>query len=196
MTIQHNSTDQDHSEIGPLLEYIPPPSDPKEIGTQKSWGRIEARLGLALPSDYKTLISNYGTGSFGNLINVYNPFAQNEYLNLFYILDTLHQADQHARHLGNPHWTAVDPFEYYPASDGLLPWGCTNNMHEIFCWQIKGKPETWETIFYNLGSGEYEVWKYPMTVFMCRLLTRQIESVLLVDDFLPTGRRATFIPLD
>lgn len=179
--------------IGDLTQIALPPIDPRETGTLKNWGKIEKRLGLLLPPDYKALIDGYGTGSFDDFIIIYNPFAQNEYLNLFYALDTLHQADQQTQFLGDPVWTAVHPFALYPAPEGLLPWGCTTNLGDIFFWQIKGPPETWETIFYNLRSGEHEVWKHPMSEFLMLLLTRQIESVLLPEDYPPDGA-INFIP--
>ncbi len=177
-----------------LMQLIPPPSGPCETATPKAWEKIDARLGIELPPDYKALIDCYGTGSFNEFIFVYTPFAQNEYLNLFYALDTLHQADERTQLLGDPVWTAVHPFELYPASEGLLPWGCTSNLGDTFFWQIKGPPETWETIFYNLRSGEYEVWKYPLTEFLYRLFTRQIESVLLPEGFAAAGKHVSFLP--
>ncbi|MFC1997219.1 SMI1/KNR4 family protein [Chloroflexota bacterium] len=177
-----------------LFNLIPPPVNPKETGTSKSWEKIETRLGLQLPADYKDFIDHYGTGSFNNFIMVYNPFALDEYYNLFYALDTLHQADRLTQMMGDPVWTAVHPFGLYPANEGLLPWGGTTNMDNTFFWQIKGAPETWETIFYNLRYGEYEVWKYPLTEFLYRLVTRQIESVLLPEDYPLTERPISFKP--
>ncbi len=163
-------------------------------GTPKSWEKIGIRLGLQLPPDYITLIDRYGTGSFDEFIFVYNPFAENEYLNLFYALDTLHQANEKTQLMGNPDWTAVHPFKLYPDTEGLLPWGCTTHLGETFFWHIKGAPETWETIFYNLRSGEYEVWKFSLTEFLYRLFTRQIESVLLPENFPPPQIPLPFIP--
>ena len=177
-----------------LTQFISPPSEPHETETLKSWEKIEQRLGILLPPDYKAFINYYGTGSFDDFIIVYNPFAQNEYLNLFFALDTLHQADQQTQLLVESAWTAVHPFELYPAPQGLLPWGCTTNLGNTFFWQIEGPPETWETVFYNLRSGEYEVWKYPQTEFLYRLFTRQIESVLLPEDYPPLDQQITFIP--
>ena len=177
-----------------LLNFIAPPPNPKETGTPKSWEKIETRLGLQLPPDFKTFIDQYGTGSFDDFIIVYNPFAQNEYLNLFFALDTLHQAHEKIQLVGDSAWTVVQPFKYYPAIEGLLPWGCTTHMGETFFWHIKGAPETWETIFYNLRSGEYEVWKYSLTEFLYRLFRRQIESVLLPEDYPPAENPITFIP--
>jgi len=186
-----------------LIQFILPPSEPYETVTPKAWEKIEQRLGIPLPPDYKAFINDYGTGSFDDFIIVYNPFAQNEYLNPFFALDTLHQADRQTQLLGDRVWTAVHPFELYPAPNGLLPWGCTTpavplggttNFGDTFFWQIKGPPETWETIFYNLRSGEYEVWKYPQTEFLYRLFARQIESVLLPEDYPPFDKQITFIP--
>lgn len=175
---------------------VVPPLNPQEAGTLKSWEKIERRLGIALPEDYKSLIDGYGTGSFDDFILVYNPFTQNEYLNPFFALDTLHRADQQTQLLGDPVWTAVQPFELYPAPEGLFPWGCTTNLGETFFWQIKGEPETWETVFYNLRSGEYEVWKHPLSEFLYLLFTHQIESVLLPEEYPPFESRVTFIPVD
>lgn len=188
-----------------LRDLISPPQNPQDSGKPKAWEKIEKRLGILLPPDYKDFIDIYGTGSFDDFVIVYNPFAQNEYLNLLYALDTLHQADKQTQLLGDPVWTAVHPFQLYPTPEGLLPWGCATpavlprrqwhcTLGGTLFWQIKGPPETWETIFYNLRSGEYEVWKHPMSEFLARLFNRQIESVLLPDDFPPQDRKLTFIP--
>jgi hypothetical protein len=177
-----------------LKFLISPPARPQETGTPKAWEKLEARLGLSLPPDYKALIDVFGTGSFADFISIYNPFAEIESLNLMYALDTLHQADRQTRLLGDPVWTIVRPFELYPASQGLLPWGCTANLRDCFFWRIKGPPQTWETIVYHLRTGEYEVWKYPLTEFLYRLFTRRIESVLLPEDFPPRHAPVTFIP--
>jgi hypothetical protein len=177
-----------------LLQFFPPPAHPQETGTPKTWEKLEARLGIALPSDYKALIDAFGTGTFADFITVFNPFAQNESLNLLYALDTLHQANQKTRIISDPIWSALRPFELYPAPQGLLPWGCTANLGEYFFWQIQGPPQSWETIFYLLRSGEYEVWKYPMTEFLYRLFTRSLASVFLPDDFPPSQGMITFTP--
>jgi hypothetical protein len=175
-----------------LRNLIAPPADLQETGDLKAWEKIEAQLGLQLPLDYKAFINLYGSGSFDGFLMVYNPFSQNEYLNLFFALDTLHEADQQTRRMGDPTWTAVWPFELYPAVGGLLPWGFTTQLGQTFFWQIKGPPESWETIFYNLRNGEYEVWKYQLTEFLYRLLTRKIASVLLPEDFPSIDHPITF----
>jgi len=178
-----------------LFKLVTPPRNPFETGTPKAWEKIEIRLGSALPADYRTFIDCYGTGSFDDIISVYNPFTQNESLNLFYALDTLHQASRQTRLRSDPIWSVVHPFELFPAPEGLLPWGFTTNIGNFFFWQVKGKPETWEIILYNLRNGEYEVWKYSLTEFLYQIFTREIKSVLLPEDYPPLDKVVTFIPV-
>ena len=169
--------------LAAFLQHLPPPSHPRGTGTPKTWEKVERELGLRLPADYKQLMDHYGTGAFDDFIRVYNPFAETEEENLFFALDTLNQAEEQTRLWGAPDWTVVRPFRLYPAPEGLLPWGRTANFGEVFFWQLTGAPPTWETIFYHLRTGEYEVWKLPMMDFLLRLFTRQITSVLLPEDF-------------
>ena len=178
--------------LSQLLCIVPPSDNPKETGSPKAWEKTEARLGLSLPDDYKALIDTYGTGSFGGLITPYNPFAENEEYNLPYAWDTLHQADQQTQLQRGVAWTAVTPFELYPAPEGLIPWGTAANFGENFFWRVRGQPQTWETLFYHLHSGEYEVWKIPMTDFIYSILSGEIESVLLPED---CQLRNQFVPV-
>jgi hypothetical protein len=162
-----------------LLLISPPPKAPKEIGTPKAWEKIGQRLGVVLPQDYKDLIDHYGTGTFGDSIIILNPFAENESLNLFHTLETHHRATQMAQLVVDPAWTAIHPFELYPAHLGLLPWGTIMDYERIFFWQVNGAPDKWVTVFYNLRNGEYEVWKMPCTDLLVRLLSGALQSVLL-----------------
>ena len=176
-----------------LLRIAPPPNNPKEIGSPKSWEKLEARLGVSLPTDYKEFIDAYGAGSFDGLITPYNPFAENEEFNLLYVLDTLHQADQQTQLQRGIAWTAVTPFELYPALDGLLPWGHATTFGQTFFWKVSGPPQTWETVFYHLQSGEYEVWKIPIVAFIAGILSREIESVLLSENHILDDYQIRFV---
>jgi hypothetical protein len=140
------------------------------------------------------LIDTYGTGNFGGFLYVYTPFAPNEYLNLYYALDTLHQANRQMARREETQWTAVHPFRLYPELEGLLPWGCTKNYGDAFFWQVQGSPDIWETVFYDLRRGEYEVWKKTTSELLLHLFTRQAESVLLPDDFPPENDEMVFHP--
>lgn len=63
-----------------LNQIAPPPSIPNEA--QGDWNQVEATIKLTLPDDYKNLISQYGSGSFSDFLYIFNPFSENEWLNL------------------------------------------------------------------------------------------------------------------
>jgi len=178
-----------------LIQLVPPPTKPFEIGSPKGWKIVQERLGVSFPPDYKSFIDCYGTGTFNDFITPYNPFTSIDYLNTFQVLDAHHQARHQPGLGGDTSWSVVAPFDLYPAPDGLLPWGTTTKFDHVFFWQITGLPESWVTIFYNLRVGEYEVWKIPFTSFLVKLFQRKIESVLLPKDFLSESGNFYFQPL-
>ena len=168
-----------------LCRIVPPPHPPVETGSPKRWQRAAQRLGTPFPEDYKSFIDTYGTGVFNDFLLPYNPFSTLDEVNIFLVLDTHHQANRLVQAKASRPWSAVKPFELYPSADGLLPWGTTTRMAQSFFWQVSGPPETWPTVLYNLQTGEYEVWKLPFTSFLVKLITAEIESVLLPEGFPP-----------
>ncbi len=174
-----------------LAQIITPPAMPVEAGTAKKWEKCEQRLGLKLPQSFKTLLDQFGTGSFNQFLYLYNPFAEEQEQNLFDVLDLLHVVDAQARH-AEPGWTMVWPFRLYPASAGLLPWGNAGSLDLIFFWQTGGLPETWPIIFYDLSTGEYETWKKSVPEFLSALFTSQIESVFFPPQFIRTEGKIQF----
>jgi hypothetical protein len=180
--------------LSQLIQIAPPPIIPLETGSPKQWEVVQGRLGTPLPPDYKAFTDHYGIGQFNNFVVPYNPFTSNEYLNLFQALDVHHHANRQVQMKGRTTWSIVDPFELYPAPEGLLPWGTTTRFRFTFFWQLSGPSDTWSTILYDLQTGEYEVWKMPFTSFLVGLFSKEIESVLLSDDFFPKDQRAVFQP--
>jgi len=177
-----------------LIRIAPPPATPVETGSLKQWDLVQKHLGTPLPTDYKNFIDRYGTGSFDKRLIPFNPFAKNESVNLIQVLDVYHQASRKTQPLGDAPWSAFHPFELFPATEGLLPWGTTANFGDSFLWQVNGPPEAWVTITYNLRNGEYEVWKLSFTNFLVKLLLKEIESVVLSDDSIPITRHLQFNP--
>ena len=180
--------------LSQLIQIVPPPQYPIETGTPKTWEVVQERLGIPLPKDYKTFIDRYGSGIFNSFLIPYNPHAENEFLNLFHALDTHHHSSRQTQLMADSPWSVVSPFELYPAPEGLLLWGTSTNFGDAFFWQVSGTPETWVTIVYNLRVGEYEVWKMQFTSFLAKLFQREIESVLLPEDFPPKDQPVQFQP--
>ena len=177
-----------------LAQIAHPPTKPSETGSPKTWKKIEQQLGISLPDDYKNLIDHYGTGAFNDFIRPYNPFASKEDQNLFQMLEILHQADSKTQKMADPAWTVVRPFELYPAIKGLLPWGNAGDLGLALFWQIGNQPQNWPTIFYDLSTGEYETWKMPMTDFLFRIFTDQIESVFFPKNLMQAENSIWFSP--
>ena len=69
-------------EFEALTRLMPPPDEPLDPGEPDAWPAIERQLGLRLPSDYKALISTYGSGAIADFINVFNPFSENPHVRL------------------------------------------------------------------------------------------------------------------
>lgn len=165
--------------LAQLIYLIPAPDNPMETGTQKKWAKVQERLGLVLPADYKAFIDSYGTGNFSNGISPYSPFASDESRNLFQALDLHHQASRQVQKKAKEDWSIVHPYKLYPAPGGLLPWGTMLSFEIGFFWLIDGKPASWKTILYNLRRGEYEVWKFCFTHFLYQLISGEIKTLLL-----------------
>jgi hypothetical protein len=172
-------------QVHQLSQIVPPPNKPVETGSPKQWQLVQNRLGTPLPEDYKTFIDTYGTGAFNDFLLPYTPFSTLEEVNTFLVLDTHHHTNNLIQTKTSRTWSAVKPFDFYPCTNGLLPWGTTSRMAQSFFWQVSGPPNTWPTVLYTLKTGEYEVWKMPFSVFILKLITREIKSVLLPDKFPP-----------
>lgn len=177
-----------------LIQIAPPPAAPVETGSPKQWDFAQKQLGTPLPKEYRNYIDHYGTGSFNKHIIPFNPFARNESVNLIEVLDVFHRASRKTQSPGEPIWSAFHPFDLFPATEGVLPWGTTANFSDSFLWQVSGLPETWATITYNLRNGEYEVWKMSFTNFLVKLLLTEIESVVLSDGSISINTSPQFNP--
>lgn len=74
-----------------LEAIVSPPAKPNEVPDARLWRAVESSL-TKLPTDYRTLLSRYGTGSFDSFIWIFNPAARNPHLNLEQqVQEQLHQ---------------------------------------------------------------------------------------------------------
>jgi hypothetical protein len=56
--------------------------DPNDVPTPRDWTMVEGELGVALPSEYKELVSALGSGYFGCGLYLRNPVARLEGIRL------------------------------------------------------------------------------------------------------------------
>lgn len=173
-----------------LLKMIAPPTaSPCETGGEQGWTEAERILGLALPRDYKRLIAAYGTGSFDDFLWVLNPFAGNRFLNLMGRKDMTLDAYESA-------WELIPEQRSFLAhlrAGDLLAWGITDNGDEMY-WRTSGAPDGWPTVLYESRGPLYEVHELPVTGFLARLLTGELQTEVFPADFLEERERR-FVPL-
>lgn len=102
------------------------------------WAAAEARLGTALPSDYKALADLFGPGAFDGFVQLYLP--DDPYSDLV----------EHAEHLtrfGKANGTDLwRPYGLHPTPGGLLQWADTEQA-DGFYWITDGPdPDRWPIV--------------------------------------------------
>jgi hypothetical protein len=130
--------------IDDLTRLVPPPIRPADpVG---DWFAVEAALGLALPSDFKTLLRVYGSGEFLDvcLLVPWDTHADGA-------IDLVKQARRLLMDHESFRDEAPDEFPYplYPEPGGLLEWGGTGNGDRL-CWLTTGDPDEWPVVVWNL----------------------------------------------
>lgn len=172
-----------------LCEAVSPPANAVEPGNPEAFTAVEARLGFALPADYKSLIHAYGTGSWMGFLWVLNPFAHSRFLNLFE--QTQRQLD--AERTIRANWPTQVPFPIYPEQGGLLPWAMTDNGDRLY-WLTEGQPETWATIVCESRGPRYDYHRMSCCAFLRRWIAGELRISVFPDDF-EYGFVSAFAPL-
>ncbi|GAA1026174.1 hypothetical protein GCM10009557_02930 [Virgisporangium ochraceum] len=135
------------SALDRLMTLVSPPALP--VDGDGDWQRVEARLGLALPADFKELLRRYGVGQFDD-ITLLTPFDTHP--------DAVFDLVEYAEALTSWYDDLRDddpenfPFPLYPENGGLLPWAKTGEGTDL-CWLTEGRPDDWPTAVWNVREG-------------------------------------------
>ncbi|MGY0059598.1 SMI1/KNR4 family protein [Streptomyces sp. LZ34] len=118
----------------------------------------EARLGTALPSDYKRLVETFGDGSFDGYLDVYLPAD---------LVKSAEWAADWAKAYGTRSWEPHPPF---PEPGGLLPWASTE-QELSFYWITEGPdPDTWPVYVRDVEPEAGDRFDMTATEFVFRML--------------------------
>jgi hypothetical protein len=137
------------SGLDEVVRRLPPPIAP--VGAPFDWADVEARLGTALPADYKAYCDRYGHGAIeaGWALSPRTPDSPDAFGDLF---DTLLRD-----HLGK------DGRPPYPARGGLLAFA-TSELKATLWWRTDGAPDAWPIVleddagdFTDLGMAATDV---------------------------------------
>jgi hypothetical protein len=180
-------------ELKRLKTLQPPPEHPVGTSSLEPWEEIEARVGAHLPSDYKEYVASYGAGRWADFLGIMTPFYKWKHPEG---VDYVEWSRTRLRGLDQVHVDFPEfapPFYEFPARDGLLPIGYTDNGGTI-CWQTAGAPDNWGVVVlaeeYPLGYDKFET---SLTGFLVGLLERRLVPSTFPRDFFPIPTPA-FIP--
>lgn len=158
------------------------PASPVEPARTEGWCEVESRLGTGLPVDYKEFVSEFGTGCIGEFIWILNPFSQNPHLNLLTQFEGIAKTERDLKAIYGP----VLPLPLFPAPNGLLPVGLTDNGDHI-SWLTGGKPDTWAVVVSDSRGPEWERFDQTLTSFIAIILGGERVCGIFPEDFPPAS---------
>ena len=155
-----------------------PPSKPSETGIDSQWSEVEQKLGWILPSDYKALIENYGTGCWLDFLWVLNPFSENVNLNLLDQAEIILEGER----LVKSKYPDMIPFVLHPEKGGLFPWAITDNGDRLF-WLTDDETGVFQIVVYESRGPEYEVYDLSCSEFLLQWLSGELRVGIFPDEF-------------
>ncbi|MGW5777492.1 SMI1/KNR4 family protein [Streptomyces sp. NPDC003863] len=164
-----------HPDVERLTHLVPPPPERRP----RAWPEVEARLGSALPEDFKDLVDAYGGGVFDETIWILEPdCAEPDY-------DLVAMKEERAEVLARLWEIGPEPRPEPLEADGagLLPFAYIEGTGACLSW-LTGEntpPEDW-TVLANAGRGpDWEHHPVPSARFILSVLTGEIRSEILGD---------------
>ena len=164
--------------IDDLAQVLAPPNVPVETPSKDDWLATTQRLGVALPDDYVSFVSQFGTGCIDGFLWVFNPVAGNQYVNLHDCLDSESEAFAYSKDRG----FAYRPLEPFPERPGLIPCAATDNGDALY-WIVQGEPNTWSVAVGAARGPSFEVFELSLVPFLCALLSGTIRCSVFPEGF-------------
>jgi len=153
--------------INELSAIVRPPTDPVEAGPESLWDEIQQDLGILLPNDLRDFGLAYGTGSFVEQgIFIFNPFSRSYRKSLDENLFAW-------KSLRDGEGDREVPFELYPNTPGLLPWGCDDQGAGLF-WITEGLADDWPILVRGHEDPVFQRFEMDVTTFISRVMKREI----------------------
>lgn len=175
--------------LGELLKIVTPPDKPREVPAKPNWAAVEKKLGLQLPDDYKRYVTKFGSGVLGDFVHVYNPFSRDEYTCLQKRVEKVCGMQRHFRETEDH----PVPYDIYPESPGLLPWGQDDNGNYLF-WLTRGARNKWPVVVCSGRDDRSQLFEMGLTAFLARTFTGEVKCKIWPKPFAVKSRRARFEP--
>lgn len=168
--------------ISHLTNVLAPPPHALATGRADEWEAIASQIGAVLPKDYKDFIAVYGQGCIDGFLWVYSPFTTNAYLNLlsqskviFNSLRLLHEE-----------FKVLLPFPVFPETDGVFPWGCSDNGDYMY-WRFRNGRLQQPLVVAESRGPRWQEFDMSMTDFLAEVLAGRVKVSVFPGDF-PTAK--------
>src|SRR5947209_4182767 len=167
-----------------LMVVVPPPKHPIDVGTAAQWAALEGALGTLLPTDYRKYIRHYGSGIFNDpgrfSLSIYNPVSPHfpwlfDVERLGLLTEKKKAGDR------------AFPYGIFPPSPGLFLWG--NGTGGRLLWLTEGEPDRWPVLVCSPSPYKFERFDLPMTSFLAKVFSREIQCSIWSDAKLFSGPR-------
>lgn len=154
-----------------LLHVLKPPPVVRRPGVPELWPAVEAALGTPLPSDNKEFINHFGSGLICDFLRIYDPFLSDSTFDLGWIHNVIAM------------YQVFDvkqfPDPLFPATDGLLPCGKTDNGGIHMTWKTGGLPDTWPVAIINFDTLRVDYLSMSLTHFIIGFIRKEYSPNLL-----------------
>jgi len=129
-----------------LRDLVVPPEDPiDKCESADEWNSLENTWSVQFPTDYRRLVTLYGSGTFcESFLMILNPNSPR----YGQFVETLLYQLKAARGTGIG-------YRVFPAVPGLYPWGMDENGG-VLCWNMDGQPDHWNVVTVSAGP-EYDI---------------------------------------
>ena len=143
------------------------------------WNVIENDFKIIIPIDFKKVVEAYGSGCIDDFLWILNPFSENQSINFLA-----------SRYFIESYLSLKNEFpEYFirsifPEDQSFFPW-CVTDNGETFNWIIdKNKSsDEWKVAIFSSDQTSEEVYDMSATELLIKLLSKEIISKILPDDF-------------
>ncbi|WP_394617868.1 hypothetical protein JNUCC0626_01860 [Lentzea sp. JNUCC 0626] len=135
------------------------------------WQVTERLLGIALPDDYKALLTTIPIGVYAGTVRVKAPTSwghENDLLALFReVMISLRSGRN-------------DPYAAFPELPGLIPWGSSGHpmAGSLFWLADEGDPNSWPVVVWG-ADGNWEEYDVGMVAFLIALVRGKLPSRII-----------------
>lgn len=129
------------------------------------WAAVEARMGTALPSDYKRLAEMFGHGAFDGFLQLHVPGA------CFESDDLVLHTEWLGEWAGTRRTGLWEPYEVYPAPGGLVEWAGSEQADQFYWLTEDPDPDGWPVLACEDIPDSWRRFDGTTTEFVYRMLT-------------------------